>query len=305
MSQSGVAAVGAYVARDGESRPVEIAYDVIGDRGRPLVLVMGIGAQRIFWDDRFCQLLVDAGFQVVRFDHRDVGESTRLDAAVPRPLRVLGRRLVGLPVTAPYSLSDMAGDVVGLLDALGLASAHVVGVSLGGMICQHLAIEHAARVRSATSIMSTPGARRFVPSLSAFRALLAPAPRTPDQAADHVEHLFTTIGSTAWPVDRARLRGLGAQAFERGSNPRGFLRQLAAVAASGDRTERLREVRVPLLVIHGTRDPMFPLSAGRTTARVVRGATWLPIAGMGHDLPAPMWPTLVSAIAAHADRAER
>jgi len=298
------ALVGTYHARDGRVAPIELAYDVFGERGRPLVLVMGIGAQRIFWDVAFCEQLVAAGFQVVRFDHRDTGESTRLDAAVPAPGRVLARRLVGAPVRAPYTLSDMASDVIGLADALGWARVHVVGASLGGMVGQHLAIEHPGRVRSLTAIMTTPGARRFLPKPFALRALFTPPPNNAHEAGEHAANLFATIGSTAWQVDRARLSELGAEAYARGMNPKGFLRQFAAVGASGDRARRLRGVQVPTLVVHGSRDPMFPLSAGRALARLVPGATWLPITGMGHDLPSPLWPTLVAAIARHAERAD-
>ena len=301
---TGRARVGAYVARDGGERALELAYDVFGERGRPLVLIMGIGAQRIFWDDEWCEQLVGAGFRVVRFDHRDLGESTRLDAHVPPPWSTVARRMLGARVAVPYTLSDMARDVIGLMDALGFETAHVVGASLGGMVGQHLAIEHAARVRSLTSIMSSPGARRYIPEPRAFRALFAPAPSSAEEAGRHIENVFTTLGSVAWPIDGARLRALGAEAHARGLSPRGFLRQFAAVLASGDRRPRLRSVSVPTLVIHGTADPMVPLSAGRTLARLIPGATWLPIAGMGHDLPAPLWPTLVAAIARHAERAE-
>ncbi|MGE5187350.1 MAG: alpha/beta fold hydrolase [Acidobacteriota bacterium] len=303
-ASSGRVHVGNYLARDGGSKPIELAYDVFGSKGRPLVLVMGIGAQRIFWDVELCERFVAAGFQVVRFDHRDTGESTRLDAAVPAPWPMLARRLVGAHIAAPYTLSDMAHDVVGLLDGLGLADAHVLGASLGGMVGQHLAIEHAARVRSLTAIMTSPGARRFMPKPRAMRALFSPRPTTAEQAGLHMESLFTTLGSTAWHVDRERLRRLGAEAFARGMNPRGFLRQFAAVLASGDRRPRLRTLEVPTLVVHGSQDPMFPLSAGRTLAHLVPHATWLPVAGMGHDLPAPLWPTLVAAVTRHATRAD-
>ena len=299
------ARVGSYTARDGGARPIELAYDVFGERGRPLVLIMGIGAQRIFWDDDFCERLVAEGFRVIRFDHRDTGESTKLDAAVPPPLQTLARRLVGARIAAPYTLSDMATDVAGLLDALAIDAAHVVGASLGGMVGQHLAIEHSARVRSLTTIMTSPGGLRFLPKPFALRALFAPAPRDAAEAGRHVEKLFTAIGSTAWPVDATRLRLLGESAHARGMNPRGFLRQFAAVGASGDRARHLPSVRAPTLVIHGSRDPMFPLSAGRTLARLVPNATWLPITGMGHDLPPPVWPTIVSAITRHAASAER
>lgn len=285
---------------------IELAYDLFGDpdHGRPLVLIMGIGAQRVMWDDVFCELLVARGFCVVRFDHRDVGESTRLDVPVPDPKRVLLRRLVGARIDAPYTLSDMAGDVGGLIDALGFGAAHIVGASLGGMVGQHLAIEHPARVRSLVSIMSSPGARRYVPEPRAMRALFRPAPRSAAEAGQQVEKLFRTIGSTAWPIDGARLRTIGERAFQRGLSPRGFLRHFAAVMASGDRRDRLRGVRVPTLVIHGSRDPMFSIRAGRDLAGLMPDATWLPIAGMGHDLPPPLWPTLVAAITRHAERAD-
>jgi len=285
---------------------VELAYDRFGDpaRGRPLVLIMGIGAQRVMWDDALCEQFVARGFCVVRFDHRDIGESTRLDAPVPDPRRVLARRIFGARIEAPYTLSDMAGDVAGLVDALGFGAAHIVGASLGGMIGQHLAIEHPARVRSLVSIMSSPGARRYVPEPRALRALFRPAPKSAEEAGRQIEQVIRTIGSTAWPVDGERLRQLGERAFQRGLSPRGFLRHFAAVMASGDRRARLRGVHVPTLVIHGSRDPMFPIRAGRDLAHLMPDATWLPIAGMGHDLPSPLWPTLVAAITRHADRAE-
>lgn len=297
---SGRARVGAIDGVGG----VELAYDVFGTGGRPLVLIMGIGAQRVFWDAALCEAFVAAGFHVARFDHRDIGESSRIDAPVPRPAGLLARRLVGAAVRAPYTLSDMATDVAGLIEALDFGAAHVVGVSLGGMVGQHLAIEHPARVRSLTSIMSTPGARRYLPEPRALRALFAPAPRTADEAGRQVERLFQTLGSPAWPMDGARLRAIGEVAHGRGVSPRGFLRQFAAVLASGDRRARLREVHVPTLIIHGSRDPMFPIRAGRDVARMMPDATWLPIAGMGHDLPPPLWPTLVAAITRHATRAD-
>lgn len=285
---------------------VELAYDVFGTAGRPLVLIMGIGAQRVMWDDALCAQFVAAGFHVARFDHRDIGESSRVDAPVPRPGRVLARRLLGARVDAPYSLSDMAGDVAGLIDHLGFARAHVVGTSLGGMVAQHLAIERPDKVRSLTSIMSTPGGRRYLPKPSALGALFRKPPKTVEQAGEHLVGVFETIGSTAWPrdLDRERIRRQAALAFTRGLSPRGFLRHFAAVAASGDRSAKLPTVQAPTLVIHGSRDPMFPLSAGRDMTRMIPNAIWLPIAGMGHDMPIALWPTLVAAIARHAERAD-
>lgn len=283
---------------------IELAYDVFGDRGRPLVLIMGIGAQRVFWDDAMCAMFVRAGFHVVRFDHRDIGESTRLEAPVPRPGKALVRRLFGAKVEAPYTLSDMATDVAGLIQALGWTSAHVVGVSLGGMVGQHLAVEHPELVRSLTSIMSTPGGRRYLPEPKALKALFMPPPKNAEEAGRSVEAMFHTIGSPAWPVSGARLREIGEKSHARGLSPRGFLRQFAAVLATADRRPKLRSSKVPTLVIHGTCDPMFPLRAGRDLVRMMPEATWLPISGMGHDLPPPLWPVLVSAIARHAERAD-
>ena len=297
-------AVNTYRTRHGHDAPIELAYDVFGQAGRPLVAIMGIGAQRIVWDERRCDALVAAGFQVVRFDARDVGESTHLDAGVPKPVSLLARRMANLSISAPYTLSDMARDVIGLCDALGWASAHVVGASLGGMVAQHLAIEHAPRIRSFTSIMSTPGARRFLPEPRALRALFSPAPKTAEESGETLVKMFRVLGSPAWPLDEARMRRIGVAAFERGSNPRGFLRQFAAALASGDRTSKLAQTPVPGLAIHGTRDPMFPLAAGRAVAFGIPNGTWLPIQGMGHDLPAPVWPVIVRAIAGHAARAE-
>ena len=303
-------------------RAIEIAYDVFGDRGDPLVLIMGIGAQRVFWDVAFCEQFVAAGFQVVRFDHRDIGESSRFDGRgwapagsaaegqrggiagrAPKPMPLLARRLVGLPVAAPYTLSDMADDVVGVLDELGWARAHLMGVSLGGMVGQHLAIEHPARVATLTSVMSTPGSRRYLPEPRALGALFAPPPKSLEEAGEHVAKMFSIIGSQAYPVDAARLKRIGERSYAAGLSPHGFLRHFAAVLASGDRSAKLRTCHVPTLVIHGTRDPMFPLRAGRDLANLMPDATWLPIQGMGHDLPESLWPTFVSAVRHHADGA--
>lgn len=302
--ESGRAVVGHYTARDGSTKDVELAYDVFGTSGRPLVLIMGIGAQRIFWDVTMCEQFVAAGFHVVRFDHRDIGQSTHLDAKVPPPVPTLLRGLAHLPVSTPYSLSDMAQDVVGLMDALGWPSAHLIGASMGGMIGQHLAIEHPTRVRSLTTVMTSPGGRRYMPEPYALRALFAPAPKNAEEAGLHVEKLFSTIGSKAFALEGDRLRSIGEEAYVRGMNPRGFLRHFGAVMKSGDRKKNLPSVKAPTLVIHGSRDPMFPLRAGKAIATLVPNATWLPIAGMGHDMPPTLWPTIVSAVARHAERAD-
>ena len=297
----------AHSSRTGRARvgDIELAYDVFGDRGRPLVLIMGIGAQRIFWPEELCHRFVDAGFHVARFDHRDIGQSTHLrDLPTPRANRVLVQRMLGRVPAVPYLLSDMASDVIGLCDAIGFASMHVVGASLGGMVAQHLAIEHPARVRSMTSIMSTPGGRRYMPQPRALRALFMPRPANATEAGERIAETFRILGSTMFPSDEERLRAVGALAFERGLNPRGFLRHFAAVLGTPDRRPKLRDTRVPTLVIHGSADPMFPLRAGRDLARMMPDATWLPIAGMGHHLPEPLWTTIVAAITRHAERAD-
>ena len=302
---SGRAKVNTYTARDGSTRDIELAYDVFGTSGRPLILVMGIGAQGIFWDANMCEQFVAAGFHVVRFDHRDIGHSTHLDAPVPKPGPVIARSLLKLPVDAPYSLSDMAKDVVGLMDHLQIDRAHVVGASMGGMIVQTLGIEHPERLRSITTIMTTPGGRRYIPKPHALRALFSPRPKDADEAGLHVEKLFQTIGSKGiYALASDRLRAIGAEAYSRGMNPRGFMRHFAAVSKSGDRRPLLPSVKAPTLVIHGTHDPMFSMRAARKLAELIPNSTWLPLTGMGHDLPTQLWPTLVSAIARHAERAD-
>lgn len=299
--------VAAVPTRSGRAavRPnLELAYDIFGDGGRPLVLIMGIGAQRCFWDDTLCRQFATAGFHVARFDHRDIGESSRLDMPVPKPGRVLAMRMLGIVPRTPYTLSDMAGDVAALIRSIGFGRAHVVGTSLGGMVAQHLAIEHPEVVRSLTSIMSTPGGRRYLPEPRALKALFMKPPKTAEEAGRSIEATFRVIGSPAWAIDGARLRGIGELAHARGLSPRGFLRQFAAVLGTADRRPKLRTTQVPTLVIHGSRDPMFPLRAGRDLVKMMPHATWLPITGMGHDLPSPMWPVFVSAIARHAERAD-
>jgi len=293
-------------ARIGE---IELEYEVRG-QGDPLVLIMGLGAQMIFWDQELIDGFVRAGFQVIAFDHRDVGLSTRLDhLPVPKPAQVMTRAMLGLPLDVPYTLSDMAGDVVGLLDHLGIDRAHAVGVSMGGMLVQHLAIEHPARLRTMTSIMSTSGQRSLRPSQlprpSALRALFAPMPRTPDQAADNVANMFRAIGGIGGRLaaeDEARCRDLGRRAYERGLAPRGFLRHFAAIAASGDRTERLRRVRTPALVIHGAEDPLVRAAGGRATAAAIPGSRYLELNGMAHFIPAARRDEIARAIIDHARR---
>jgi pimeloyl-ACP methyl ester carboxylesterase len=284
---------------------VALEYETFGT-GRPLVLVMGIGAQMIFWDERFCELLAARDFQVVRFDHRDIGKSSTLDhLPVPPPLPTIVKGFLGVPVVSPYSLSDMAGDVVGLMDHIGIGKAHVAGMSMGGMIGQHLIIEHPTRVRSFTQICSTTGTRRYLPRPYAVMALLQKRARTAEQAGEAAVTTFRALGGPSFAADEDRLRELGRQSFERGQNPRGFLRQLAAIATARDRGPELRKVRTPTLVIHGTDDPLIPIGGGRATARAIPDARLVEIPGLGHDLPPVLWPRVVDLITDHAARADR
>ncbi|MEV6621227.1 alpha/beta hydrolase [Amycolatopsis sp. NPDC051106] len=278
-----------------QANGLELEYDTFGDPGDPpLVLVMGLGAQMITWEDGFCELLAGRGFFVVRYDNRDVGLSTWLDDLPAPDLAALAG---GDLTTAPYRLSDLADDAVGLFDALGIARAHVVGASMGGMIVQQLAIDHPERLLSLTSIMSTtgdPAVGRAEPW--ALALLTRPPATTREQAlADSVDG-YRKLGSPGYPDDEAFLLAKAALHYDRARHPVGTLRQAAAVVASGDRTAGLRSVRLPALVVHGDADPLIDVSGGKATAEAIPDAELLVIPGMGHNLPRAVWPTLVEAI---------
>jgi pimeloyl-ACP methyl ester carboxylesterase len=281
---------------------IEIAYQEVGDpAAEPLLLVMGLGTQMLAWDEEFCALLAERGFRVVRFDNRDIGHSTMLESAgVPNRFDLF----VGRRETAAYRLSDMATDTIGLMDHLGIESAHVVGASMGGMIGQTLAIERPDRIRSLVSIMSTTGSRRVgTPTLKAFGALLAKAPSGRDAYIERIVKTFKLIGSPAYPMDEPRFRELGGRMYDRSHNPKGVLRQMHAISASGDRTSALRKLQLPVTVIHGTRDPLVRPSGGRATARAIPGARLRIVEGMGHDLPRALWPLFATEIIDTASRA--
>jgi pimeloyl-ACP methyl ester carboxylesterase len=284
-----------------EANGIEIEYESMGT-GEPLLLVMGIGAQLVMWPDGFCRMLADRGFRVIRFDNRDVGLSSKLhDARAPALRTMLLRGIMGLRVEAPYTLSDMADDTAGLLDALDIDRAHVVGVSLGGMIAQTMAIVHPTRLRTLVSIMSHTGSFWRAPaSPRALRVLLSPPPRDAAEAGQRYLEFLRATGSRGFPIDESAARARAARAFERCTYPRGFIRQLAALVATGDRTAALRFVRTPTLVVHGTDDALIPPSGGKATARAIPGARLRLIQGMGHDLPEGAWPVLADAIAEHA-----
>ncbi|CAG1007726.1 Aclacinomycin methylesterase RdmC [Myxococcaceae bacterium] len=285
-----------------ESNGIELEFDGFGSAEHPpVLLVMGLGAQMIFWDEEFCEGLAARGRFVVRFDNRDVGLSTKLDAlGVPDFAAMLPALLGGRSVAAPYLLTDMADDAAGLLEALGIDAAHVVGASMGGMIAQTLALRHPKRVRTLTSIMSTTGKPGLPgPTPEAQRVLLTPPPTDRDAAIARGVETWRTIGGAASAEDEARARTRTARAYDRCFAPAGVARQLAAILASGSRHEALASLRTPTLVIHGDVDPLVPLACGEATAAAVPGAELLVIEGMGHDLPRAAWPRMFDAIERH------
>lgn len=287
---------------------LSLAYEVRGDPdASPLVLVMGLGMPLVLWPDALVDGLVEHGFRAVCFDNRDCGNSEKLPRG-PRPNLPLsiGRALLRLKVRAPYTLDDMAKDIVGLLDVLGIARAHLVGVSLGGMIAQVMAVRFPDRVTSLTSIMASSGNPRVSLGKPAAVRVLLRRPNVLDVEAviAHLVDVFGVIGSPAYATDPALLRGLCERVARRGYYPAGTARQVLALLASGDRRRDLARVRAPTLVIHGTRDPLLPVAAGRDTARHIPGARLLEIEGMGHDLPSALTPRIVDAITRHCRAAE-
>jgi pimeloyl-ACP methyl ester carboxylesterase len=255
---------------------VELAYETFGGpNGEPLLLLMGMGSM-LFWHEDFCLALVEQGFHVARFDHRDAGLSSRVEH--------------------PYTLSDMAGDTVAVLDALGWSSAHLVGASLGGMIGQVMAVQHAARVRSLTSMSSAPCHlwRVSRPRIRTLIKLVALSKRRTGDAGQFFVDLFRIVGSPGYPIDEHWLRHVGTLVGD--LDPALGQRHLAAIRASGDRRAELSRVRVPTLVVHGEADPMQSLRAGRAIAAAIPGARLVTYPGMGHDLPRDLWLTIIDEI---------
>ncbi len=275
---------------------IEICYESFGpDDAPPLLLVMGLGAQMTLWSPGLIGEFLNRGFRVIRFDNRDVGLSTKTAGDPPDVMALYAQALAGQPVEAPYTLSEMAADAVGLLDALDVAAAHVVGASMGGMIVQMMAIEHPDRVLSMTSVMSTTGANDVgQPEPAAIGALLSAPPATRDEAIAAGIATSRVIAGSLFDEDEARARA--RETFDRCFHPAGAAFQIAAIAATGDRTERLRGVSVPTLVVHGREDPLVTLSGGEATAAAVPGADLLVFSKMGHDLPQPYWARLADAI---------
>lgn len=298
-----------------------LAYDLFST-DRPdapwLILVMGFGVQRIHWPDGFCEELAAHGLRVVRFDLRDSGESRIAHAPSPwqvglHALRTAlrGRILDGLDAralfqgTLPYSLDALADDVIALMDHLGAEKAHLVGMSFGGAVAQHAACRHPQRVRSLVSIASTTGKLSVsMPTRRALPVMLAAPAKTREAAEAAFLAALSVVGSKTLRTPEDDARRIAAQAFEREEAPEGRWRMLFAMLAAGDRTEALKTLRVPTLVLHGADDPLVPPRAGEATAAAIRGASLQIVGGMGHDLPPALWPQLTSDIAKHAFAAE-
>ena len=286
---------------------IELEYKTFGDRGaRPLLLIMGLGAQLVLWEEEFCAELVERGHYVIRYDNRDVGLSTKLEhAGAPNILEAMQAAAAGRPVEVAYTLDEMADDAAGLLDALELETAHVTGASMGGMIGQTLVLRHADRVRSLTSIMSTTGNPDLpLPQPDALGALMRPRVKERDAAIEQAVSLQRMIGGTGFPFDQERARRTAARSYDRSFYPVGVARQIAAVMASGNRAPLLGSVEAPTLVIHGDADPLVPLDGGRDTAQAIPGAELLVIEGLGHEMPPPVWPRIIDAISEHTEKAE-
>ncbi len=279
---------------------IEIAYESFGDPADPtLLLIMGLGMQMLGWDEEFCEMLAERGFRVIRFDNRDVGLSSKVGRGAPNPLA----GMVGLR-SADYRLSHMADDAAGLIDHLEVEGAHLVGASMGGMIAQTLAARHPDHALSLCSIMSGPGGRALatMPRMSVIGTLLARPPSEREAYAEHVAALFERIGSPGFEHDHERMRRRALLSYDRCFHPAGAARQLMAIMASGNRTAEISTISCPTLVVHGLADKLLPAAGGRAVARAIAGARLELIEGMGHDLPAELWPRLADLIAANPAR---
>lgn len=291
-------------ARSGD---LEIHYDEIGDpHAPPVLLIMGLGAQMVYWRTDFCQQIADAGYRVIRFDNRDVGLTSKLDgvrvSGPSLPVR-LGHSLLGKPTPgAPYNLADMADDAHAVLDHLNIERAHIVGASMGGMITQIFAADHADRTETATVIMSSNN-QAFLPppGPQQLRALLSPPPTDADRETliAHRAKLGAIIGSPVYPAPPEVALAHSREYFDRSYYPAGFLRQFAAIGGTGSLLNYNRRTRVPTLVLHGTHDKLMRPSGARAVARAIPGAKLRMVDGMAHDLPAPLWDEIVGALTAH------
>ena len=288
-----------------QANGVEIAYDGFGEPGAPpLILIMGFTMPMITWDEKFCEQLACKGYRVIRFDNRDIGHSTWLnDAGIP-DIQQIGLSLKeGKSADVPYRLHDMASDVLGLMDALGIESAHIAGMSMGGMIAQTMTIHYPERVRTLTSLSSsmwTLDPTLPYPTPEALEVLTKPISMDREGFIAGSLKAWQVIGGTTMPLDEAFLRERARRIFERGVSLPGLARQIAAIMVAGSRREALRSVAVPTLVIHGDADPLIPFAHGVATAETIPGAKLHIVKGMGHDVPPQAWFELIEAIASHA-----
>lgn len=282
------------VSRAATGGPVSLEYEIHGDPagGRPLLLIAGLGQQLVIWPGALLRELAGRGYAVAVFDHRDVGRSTHLDG-VRVDLAAIGSGRAA----PPYTIADLAGDAVAVLDAAGWPAAHLLGISMGGMVAQQVALDHPERALSLTSVMSSTGSREVGrPTPGAFRAVLSAPPDGPEGAAEHALALARRIGSPRYPADPRDVRDRAVAAYRRGHDPRGVGRQFAAILGSPDRTGLLGRLRLPALVVHGAEDPLVDPSGGEATAAAIPGARLLILPGMGHDLPPQLWPELLDAL---------
>jgi pimeloyl-ACP methyl ester carboxylesterase len=279
-------------------RGVQLCVETFGASTDPaLLLIAGLAQQHLSWPESMCEALAARGFYVIRFDNRDIGRSTKISTPAPTPLQLLRRRFS----REQYELSDMADDTAGLLRALNVESAHVVGISMGGMIAQTLAFKYPSKVRSLVSIMSTTGHPKVgTPARSTWLKMAKPPSKDREASIARNVDLFRHIGSHGFPFDEEGVRALAAASFDRGHDPRGVGRQLAAIMKSGDRTSQVRQIKAPTLVIHGDRDRMVHQSGGRAVADAIAGSRHETIVGMGHDLPAGAQQRLTDLIGDHA-----
>lgn len=287
---------------------LQFEYETFGDaKATPLLLIMGLGGQLVQWPDEFCEALARGGYYVIRYDNRDVGLSTRLGAAGKARLMRAGLLMnLRLPIKAPYKLDDMAKDAVGILDALSIKSAHIVGISMGGMIGQILAAKYSSRVRSFVSIMSSSGHRRLPgPSLPLqLRMIRRPKALDRESLIQHSMQTWRIIGSPAFPTPEPALRAKVERSFDRASYPQGLGRQTLAILASGSRMSLLPRIYAPTLVIHGDKDPLVPVAAAYNLAAHIPGAQLEIIEGMGHDLPPQLLPRLQDLILGHVKKTD-
>jgi pimeloyl-ACP methyl ester carboxylesterase len=281
---------------------IEIAYDTFGSKDdEPILLIMGLGCQMVLWEDEFCFMLAEKGFYVIRFDNRDVGMSTKMTALGMPHIQAL---LLGKLSVGPYTILDMAKDAVGLLGALQIEKAHVIGVSMGGMIGQEIAITYPERLMTLTSIMSSTGNPLLPPpKKEAIEILFRPIPTIIDAFVSYFRDVWRVLSGPRFPMNDITAGRLGGETFRRGVDPAGNARQLAAIFVSGSRKERLASVKSPTLVIHGTQDPLVPIECGVDTAESIPGADLKIYDGMGHWLPPKLWIEIIGAIEGHVRRA--